>query len=261
MTPPSQEYRLKLRKLLGKTRISKVYDAKAVRFGDRLDVFEYTKTQVTFFRERGEVYPRKKNAVRTSSSISRARSLVVRIIEANVYENRGQFPPVFFTMTYRDDVRELKIANSDFHRFTKRLNRRIGKKAQYLAVPEFTKRGRIHYHVVYFNLPYVDKSVMQDIWSHGFTRIEAVANIRNNALYLAKYFSKSAKDRRLVGKKTYFTSKGLARPVDYYGTNDVRDVIRRDSMSLRGSFNFPTFTLNKYVHLQGKKDGNKREDG
>lgn len=42
---------------------------------------------------------------------------------------------------------------------------------KYLCVIERMESGRIHYHVLFFNMPYVPVEKIADIWGHGLVKI------------------------------------------------------------------------------------------
>jgi len=143
----------------------------------------------------------------------RAKSMVRDLIYTNYTED---FVPKFLTLTYRDNQTNLAVANTDFHNFQRRLQYYAGKGIRYLAVPEFQKRGAVHYHVIIFNLPFTHWKTLTDIWKHGDIDIERVRatddDLSKVAFYLTKYITKE-KDDRLRGQKTYFPSRSLARPI------------------------------------------------
>jgi len=219
------ETRIRLHKISRHSRISKVYQKKAVTYANKIEVFEYHRPVVTFLKNSTDFFPRKEGSLRTDSSVSRARLSLYRLVEANT-DTSGRYKNVFVTLTYAKHIDELKEANRDFRLFIKRLNNRVSHALAYVCVPEWTKKNRIHFHIVFFNLPFFPKEKLEETWGLGFTQIEIVKNIRNNAAYLAKYFSKSAKDPRLAGKKAFFASKGLLRPVDIYGGTEVDEAIQ-----------------------------------
>jgi hypothetical protein len=55
-----------------------------------------------------------------------------------------------------------------------RLNYHIGHALKYVSVVEFQKRGAVHYHAVFFNLPFIVNDELAAIWSHGFIKINAI---------------------------------------------------------------------------------------
>ena len=114
------------------------------------------------------------------------------------------------------------MANPIFTNYIKRLNyQTFGSKesvAKYVVVPEFQKRGAVHYHAVYFNLPPINSrkeyrtGEFAKLWGQGFVKSKKIAHIPNVGIYMTKYMTKDASDRRLVGRKKYFSSRGLRKP-------------------------------------------------
>lgn len=141
--------------------------------------------------------------------LQRARARVRRLACANPQLNK------FFTLTFAENVTDLKYANNQFSCFIRRLNRyldKIGKdRMQYIAVVEFQKRGAIHYHLL-CNLPFISAKKLQEIWQNGFVKINKIDDVDNVGAYVTKYMSKDNEDERLVGNRCYFTSQGLQEP-------------------------------------------------
>lgn len=124
----------------------------------------------------------------------------------------------FLTLTFRENLTDIKAANREFSKFLKRLNYRIYKskanRLRYLAVWERQKRGAIHYHVVLFGFPYMRKKELQGVWGHGFVKVNRIAvdQRMNVGRYISKYFSKDVEDGYKL--KKYFTSHNLEKPTE-----------------------------------------------
>lgn len=124
----------------------------------------------------------------------------------------------FLTLTFRDNLTDIKAANAEFSKFLKRLNYRIYKskasRLRYLAVWERQRRGAIHYHVVLFGFPYMPKRELQAVWGHGFVKVNRIAvdQRMNVGRYISKYFSKDVEDGYKL--KKFFTSHNLEKPVE-----------------------------------------------
>lgn len=150
------------------------------------------------------------------SSMQRSRRNVSNLIKCNAYFY-PPFKPVFITLTFKENIQDTTEAHLHFNRFMKRLNDyvygRKRTKVKYLAVIEFQKRGAIHYHVIYFNLPFVKKEVFTELWSHGYTDMKALDKTKNVAGYVTKYMTKDVANSNLNGKKKYFCSRGLLKPI------------------------------------------------
>jgi hypothetical protein len=80
-------------------------------------------------------------------SVHRTRTEIRRLINSNPQLNK------FMTLTFAENITDLKQANYEFNKFVLRLSYKYPK-FEYLAVPEFQQRGAVHYHVI-CNLPFV----------------------------------------------------------------------------------------------------------
>lgn len=149
---------------------------------------------------------RKQNKIRFSS-ISRTKQKLRRLVWCN-----EEYLKTFVTLTFREDITDLKIANKKFHTFIKRLTYRFPG-FLYLGVPEFQKKGRVHYHIL-TSISYIANEYLANIWTNGFVTIKALDKIDNMAHYLTKYLSKSSEsdDERFFNKKKIFYSNNIHKP-------------------------------------------------
>jgi len=87
-----------------------------------------------------------KATFRSAQSLRRARASFIRIIESNLDRLN---PPTLVTLTMHQN---LSFATSIriFTEFVVRLRKRYGKGFKYIAVPEFQKRGALHWHILFF---------------------------------------------------------------------------------------------------------------
>lgn len=192
----------------------------------------------------------------------RSKRNLKRIINSNVEiykKNYGKFfPPIFLTMTFAENITDVKQANKKFTNFMKKFNYKIwGKKKnklKYAGVIEFQVRGAVHYHLVFFNLKFIDKEELAKIWSHGAIEIEEAKDVSDVGTYICKYMSKNMDDSRLCGKKAYFTSRELKKPIELMEKNAVeamlvylknfKSVFEKDYESeFMGKFKYSVFHL------------------
>lgn len=196
----------------------KFYNVKAVWSGSVLELYEYENLIVKGETNNGlgrSIEANEENKSRhRKNTLSRARRTVRRLINANV--DAWDEIPKFLTLTFNEHITELEQANYEFKKFRQRLEYELKLKLKYVAVVEFTKKGRIHYHVVFFNLPYVEANFLASIWGNGYIKINAISHVDNIGAYVTKYMTKQNDDERLRGKKSYFTSRGLKKPVEKY---------------------------------------------
>ena len=137
---------------------------------------------------------------------------IARIVDCN-FDDRTKF----VTLTFRDNIQDITVTNREFKNFIQRLNYYIYQtKTQllkYIATWEKQKHGAIHYHVIFFDFPYVAKEKLQNLWSHGFIKINRidVDSKENRGRYLSKYFSKDL-ELKEHKKKAFFKSQNLKMP-------------------------------------------------
>jgi hypothetical protein len=125
------------------------------------------------------------------------------------------------SLTFKNNVTDIDYANHEYTNFMKRINYHyfgVTKGVtKYLTVIEFQERGAVHYHTLYFNLPTINlvqerkTREFANIWGHGFVDIIPVYS-NNVGMYLAKYMTKNI-DSRLIGRRRYFSSRGLKKPI------------------------------------------------
>jgi len=158
-----------------------------------------------------------------ADNIERARKKIKRLVNSNTFVYG--YHPIFITYTFARNCTNIREANRLFEKHITDIRRRIvGRKVRYLAVPELQKRGAIHYHVVFFDLPFIDgiKTIFAESWGQGFIQIKAVKHVRNVGAYISKYFSKRWHDERVTGTKGYFSSSNLYQP-ELFRSIDILD--------------------------------------
>lgn len=142
-------------------------------------------------------------------SVNRAKFRIKRLVNANPQLNK------FLTLTFAENLTDLSKTNPMFHNFIKRVKHKY-KNFQYLAVPEFQKRGAVHYHL-FCNLPYVDVKKFSRIWDHGYIDLKRIDDVSDMGLYMCKYLSKEMFNERTSGKKKFFRSVDLRQPIELDG--------------------------------------------
>lgn len=146
-----------------------------------------------------------------------------RILIDYAYENEKDFYS-FITLTFKKNIKDISIANNKFNIFVSSIRREFPD-FKYLGVPEFQKRGAVHYHLL-TNLeagsplcPLQDgKSNVYDVkyWSYGFSSVFDLTSTDdkfNIALYISKYLMKDFSNR-LFGHKKVLKSNNLKKPLE-----------------------------------------------
>ncbi len=154
----------------------------------------------------------------------------------------GTTKPALLTLTMYEVV-SLRRGYAALHKFFRRLRADQGKLFKYIAVPEFQKRGAVHFHIMIWGLPdemmcrgywqgkgkykkfihecpdeaKCERSTryFQSLWQRGF--VDSLVTDGSDKLvgYLSKYMSKSMSDDRLCGEKAYVVSHNVLRPVSF----------------------------------------------
>ena len=106
----------------------------------------------------------------------------------DTYTTRN-YAPIMATATYAKHVEPNPKHISYTLKLARQWAERKGFKLRYVWVAELTKKGKLHYHILFFlppgkKLPMFDRAGW---WKHGSTRLEWA---RNALQYIAKYASK-----------------------------------------------------------------------
>lgn len=202
------------------------YSKKIIVSGNVIEVYDYEKPILEGYTvkeggKRGRCFEASEEdkQINREKVFNRAKRDIRRLINANI----GEFSK-FVTLTFRENITDLKQANYEWKKFKQRLETKIGYKLQYLVVIEFQKRGAIHYHCVMFNLPYIQNKDLSAIWGNGYVKINKIDNVDNVGAYVCKYMTKTDDDR-LAGQKMYFASRGLEKPTE------IKEIGRVESLT------------------------------
>lgn len=228
---------------------------KLIKSGNILELFEYKKG-VKYGKSEKELGARMKRKIDLDNplifesklenrkrTLQSSKSTLKRLINANAGhwkdKNSKPFMPIFLNLTFAENITDIKKANYTFTKFKQRLDYEItGEKKSFLkyaGVVEFQKRGAVHYHVILFNMPFMENiyDKMRKIWGKGFIIIKAIKDLNTVASYICKYMTKSKVDERLLGQKSYFTSKGLIKPVEILDEKQIENIINNIPESIK----------------------------
>lgn len=191
--------------------------------------------------------------IKRVDNIARAQRKIKRLVNANAFV--FGYYPIFVTYTFADNVQDVVFANRIFKEHMRDLRRRIvGRKLRYVCVPETQKRGAIHYHVVFFDLPFIVgiKQIFASSWGHGWVQIKPVKHVRNIGAYVSKYFGKQWASDRKPKTKNYFSSVNLLQPEVYRSLDIMQKVsiIKKEHEQSFFSYKYGTITYIQYkIHL------------
>jgi len=140
-----------------------------------------------------------------------------RLVQANL---AGTENPALLTLTFVQPVGYLASQRA-LHAWLQGIRRRVGAGFKYVAVPEYQKRGAIHYHVIAWGIPHEiiaeERATrrLQSTWLRGFVDCIPTDGHPRIAGYLTKYLSKGMQDTRIGYKKAYFASRNVLRPMRF----------------------------------------------
>jgi len=225
------------------------FNHKVIISGFEVEHYEYlTKIQIRGYKRKKRKEKivdktikkeKKENPEKTKFSANRTRTQIRRITNSNPELNK------FLTLTTK--ITDIDKANKLFNLFVPRMKDRFSE-FRYLSVPEFQKDvdfygvkkpdgGAVHYHIV-CNLRYVRSKVIEEIWGHGFINIKEIKKGTNLGSYLCKYLRKEMFDKRMFGKKKYFCSQDLKRPLEITGDNAEAFVCENSELKLIKKISF-----------------------
>lgn len=224
--------------------ISDGYNIKLVDCGDYVQVYCYEKKKKKKKNDSDDL-----NLVNPSLLDEEKQTNVVKKENTNVIETRNIIRSklqcqrlakanaeeweTFITLTFAENEQNIESANRKFRYFIDKI-RRVKKNFKYLCIPEFQKRGAIHYHLL-TNISTNDNKLIYSqsdnskfkhikYWNLGFDSIEVIkGDIKKIVGYISKYMTKEI-DNRLFGHRRYFYSNNLDKPLEnYIDTDIVRD--------------------------------------
>ena len=230
-------------------------------FGKYYELYEY---QNEYFWNK----PPQKRAITNNENINRNRRIdnlwqtrqtVQRIILGNADTQKTR--PKFITYTFKKNITNITEANKIWTEYCRRLKKHFFN-LKYLTVIEFQKRGAVHYHTLYFNMPYRKnlKKLISATWNNGFIKIISTNNIRNISLYVSKYIQKELTNTKLIRQKSYFCSTNLTRPITLKNKKHIAYFIQSCNIENTVSATYYSDKYGTIIHKKGNiyEPNNKR---
>lgn len=204
--------------------------AKVVQFGNQMEIYEYekfisnTKRRPLSNLQKKRMAERRKINIRSAFSVRRSVSNFFRLAHHN---NHSADTVCFLTLTFIVDL-DYKVASryvADFFQRLKKTKKCLS--ISYISVPERTKRGRWHFHVLVYNLPpfvscqskeyegvIIERETrnFQRLFRRGYVDIMLATTITTGiAGYMAKYMAKSFRDGSNEGRRGYNCSRNIKK--------------------------------------------------
>ena len=216
-------------KLISPTIYENSYDIKLVECGEYVQVYIYDKKKVKnkkdkssdvslIIKDNNEVI--EKNKKIEDRNIIRSKIECQRLAKANMRDWK-----TFITLTFSENITDIEFANKKFRYFIDKV-RRVYSDFRYICIPEFQKRGAVHYHLltnvdvdnnklIFAQLDNYDFKHIK-YWNDGFTSVETITgDIKKVIGYISKYMTKDLDDR-LFGHHRYLYSTNLQKPISSY---------------------------------------------
>lgn len=248
-----------------------VYDVKIIHCGDTYQIYKFDKTRSKENKRDRDISPKvsikdidtdnlyKPDRVEEVKPI-----LLSNAIRSNLNcqriakANRDNWES-FITLTFKENITDIVYANKIFNAWVSNV-RKLKKDFKYIAVPEFQKRGAVHYHIL-SNLGKEDTNIIipqkertektKDLttlfdvkyWSRGFARVDFIkGDYKKIYSYICKYMTKDIDDK-LFGKHRYFNSQNLNKPreefLDLSNERDLKhfnDIINNSSIDYSSQY-------------------------
>ena len=219
---------------------NKLYNCKILKCGDYIQLYFFKNKHFRKKENLENELIKEKNINRLGEkkfleykNILRAKFNLQRIVKSNesVFKT-------FITLTFEENITDIKEANKQFNYWVSNIRKRRKKDFAYVCVPEYQKRGAVHYHLM-TNVEITDTSViipqklrnkktsklkkLYDVvyWNSGYSSVFDLKNIDNVTAYITKYMTKDY-DNRLFGFRKYHYSRNLIVPKEEF--IDINDL-------------------------------------
>lgn len=223
-----------------------IYDCKIIKCGDYIQAYYFSDKRSILNKDNKEQFKLSKlnikdidldNLYKESRVDSPKEIMLSNAIRSNlncqrIAKTNRHVWETFITLTFKENITDISTANKIFNAWRTNI-KKLKSDFKYLAVPEFQKRGAVHYHIL-SNLGIEDKDIilkqqkktgkavkfddLYDVkyWTKGFARVDFIKNdYKKIYSYICKYMTKDI-DNKLFGKKRYFYSQNLDKPFETY---------------------------------------------
>lgn len=232
-----------------------IYDVKIIHCGDTYQIYKFDKTRSKENKKDRDIPIIPKVSIKDIDTdnlykLDRVEEvkpiLLSNAIRSNLNcqriakANRDNWES-FITLTFKENITDIVYANKIFNAWVSNV-RKLKKDFKYIAVPEFQKRGAVHYHIL-SNLgkentniiipqkerteKTKDLTTLFDVkyWSRGFARVDFIkGDYKKIYSYICKYMTKDIDDK-LFGKHRYFNSQNLNKPrEEFLDLSNERDL-------------------------------------
>jgi len=247
-----EKIRLRFKAMGGWTPVNKVYFQKHIIYGNYIDITTYKTIRFSFKNEiksfnrpheeyfikylyHDELLYIKERPPKTSRSLLRSAQNLYRLALSNSDHFRTH-STIFATLKYHRNEQDLSLAYRDFKLFIQKLKYHYNIPIRYVAIPEFQKRGAIHFHCIFFDMPFLPVKHVELLWGHGSHNQgvdwQIAKHIKATGSYLIKYLRKGFDDPRFIGYRLLLTSRNLIRPSQSFSHHDLSNHLKQRKITL-----------------------------
>jgi len=239
---------------------------RVVQYGDVTEVYEYEKEfhKPRHVRRQSRLQKKRRHdqkpLPRTLRSIKRARDSFFRLVHHN---NKFAKSITFATLTFADDysyASNIRSLSKFFAKLRKNVPSFQNSPVSYIGVPERTKKNRIHFHLLIYNLPPSTVQnerttrYIQRLYGRGYLDLRLAENSSPKiAGYMAKYLAKYLSHPDLETRRAYNCSRNIEK-ITTYGSNSFsqyEDLII-DKNTFTKSASYDTMYLGRCIKSQYK---------
>ncbi len=122
-----------------------------------------------------------------------------RLLEFFARTAQTSKPRVFLTLTYPSNMNDARTGKAHLRAFLERVRRRYPKASAIWRI-EYQERGAVHFHLLFFSLPFWKIESIRAVWSEIIGEenpriaIETIRSRRGSTYYVSKYVAKVGDD-------------------------------------------------------------------
>lgn len=139
-----------------------------------------------------------KSKLSNIKSVRNSVKSIRRLINCNFFGDKDEY---FITLTYAENMTDVKRLYLDLNKFIKKLKYRFPD-LLYINVIEPQERGAWHCHILLKNVDVIDNDYIFSLWKHGFTYCSSVIGIENVGAYISAYLT-NTKDKKYARLHMY----------------------------------------------------------
>lgn len=213
-----------------------LYNTKVKKCGNIIKIHKYEKAVTRGYKSKrverkstNSNISEEEREQRRIKKILKSKSDFIDIINHNFTDK-----DILITLTYGREE-DPDVIKNNFNNFIKKIKYRFGNDIKYCYVKYKQKRGVYHYHLI-LNINFIDKDVVDKIWTYGRTQISKIKNVNAIATYMANHINKDTIEKKGYRSKVFQTSRTCIKPNWIYG-EDAEKILYTISSEYKEKFN------------------------